>query len=331
MMRGLKRTGRKILQPFVDTLLVTSQTFPGLVKRALQDEQATHALAAEQIKHVIDRMPSVAARFYPYRENQPAWFIPKAPEPGELGPQDGLPIPPQDLWAGYGANAADYLSSGQAHYQHMLKVLAETGYSPQPGQRILDFGCAAGRMTRCWINTSVSLGQANPMEVWGSDLGAEHIQWCQQYLSPPLNFVTNTTFPHLPFEDHYFDLIYAGSVFTHIGDLEDSWLMELRRILHPGGRMFITVHDNHTIQIFLNSQPGDWLYGTLIRQQLLDLQEETNFVNNGFRMFMTSRDPGNTQVFHDREYLRARWGRFLQILVIVPEAYGYQTAVIMTK
>jgi len=43
--------------------------------------------------------------------------------------------------------------------------------------------------------------------------------WCQQRMSPLFKFATTTSFPHLPFEDGYFDFVYAGSVFTHITDL----------------------------------------------------------------------------------------------------------------
>ena len=42
-----------------------------------------------------------------------------------------------------------------------------------------------------------------------------------------------TAFPHLPFEDNTFTLIYAGSVFTHILQLMDAWVMEFPRILKP--------------------------------------------------------------------------------------------------
>ena len=48
-------------------------------------------------------------------------------------------------------------------------------------------------------------------------------------------------------------------------------------------------------------------------------------------MFMTSREPGNSQVFHDLDNLRKRWGQFLEILSVTPEGYGYQTAITLTN
>jgi ubiquinone/menaquinone biosynthesis C-methylase UbiE len=47
----------------------------------------------------------------------------------------------------------------------------------------------------------------------------------------------NTILPHLPFEDRSFDVVYAGSVFTHIDDLAQTWFLELRRVLHAGGML----------------------------------------------------------------------------------------------
>jgi ubiquinone/menaquinone biosynthesis C-methylase UbiE len=127
----------------------------------------------------------------------------------------------------------------------MKHILSQSGFLIQPSHRILDFGCGAGRMIR-WLGDSVE-----GCEVWGVDIQSEHIMWCQQHLSPPFKFATVTTAPHLPFEDRYFDLIYCGSVFSHIDDLADACLLELKRILQPGGRLYITVHEKHSLQQYL--------------------------------------------------------------------------------
>ena len=48
-------------------------------------------------------------------------------------------------------------------------------------------------------------------------------------------------------------------------------------------------------------------------------------------MFTVLRETGNAQVFHDQDFLREYWGQFLQLISIVPEAYGYQTAIVLGK
>ena len=269
--------------------------------------------------------PSFAACYLPYRPGESAWFIPRQLPEMALNQVDGLPMPPAELWAGYGHNQDEYVESGRIHFKGMQDVMAQLNVTFKLGSRILDFGCAAGRMIRCFKPV------AEQHEIWGVDLSAARILWCQQYLGEWFRFFTSTTFPHLPFEDNYFDFMYAGSVFTHIGDLEDAWLMELRRILKPGGLMYITVHDNTTIDLFLSSPPGHWLHDTPTRQQLLALDTKKHYTSQGYCAFMLSREPGNTQVFHDIDYLKHTWGRYLKIVGVYPEAYGYQTAVVLGK
>jgi SAM-dependent methyltransferase len=268
---------------------------------------------------------SIAGHFYPYFEAEPTRIIRDGGESLERGPDDGLPVPPRSLFVGYGDSPASYLASGRDHYQAMMTILTSSGLELTETDRILDFGCAAGRMLRCFKD------QAAVREIWGVDIRAEHILWCQQHLSPPFRFATTTTYPHLPFEDNSFGLIYAGSVFTHLGDLEDSWLLELRRILRPGGLLYATVHDNHAISVVLASPPGHWLHESVLHRHICELEAQYSFLATGFGMMSITIEPGNAQVFHDRDFLGRRWGQLLDILSFHDEAYAYQTAVLMRK
>ena len=89
------------------------------------------------------------------------------------------------------------------------QILRKAGNPAEDLLKVLDFGCAAGRLLRFYPNTP------GKSELWGVDINARYIGWCQNNLSPPFLFATITTAPHLPFEDNYFDLIYCGSVFAH--------------------------------------------------------------------------------------------------------------------
>jgi SAM-dependent methyltransferase len=102
--------------------------------------------------------------------------------------------------------------------------------------------------------------------------------------TPCRYFCTTTTAPHLPFEDGYFDLIYAGSVFTHIADLADAWFLELKRIVRPGGRLYITVHDKHTIDLALNHPDPPPFYDSL-----LPYYKKENIGELDFDMFTIKR------------------------------------------
>ena len=182
---------------------------------------------------------------WPHQPGSRCYMIPKTPErtPEKClhHESSSLPIPPKDLWLGYGQTAEEFLASGEENIRAMREMLERTGAPIESAGRIMEFGCATGRMIR-WLHDL-----SDSCEIWGTDISSGWITWCKQYLSPPFHFATTTTSPHLPFEDRYFGLIYAGSVFTHIDDLADAWFMELRRVLRPGGRLYITVHDQDTI------------------------------------------------------------------------------------
>ncbi|MGH7846169.1 MAG: class I SAM-dependent methyltransferase, partial [Candidatus Binatia bacterium] len=188
MFQRIKPVVKAMLRPFADALVVSSQALPGSI-----DDQITKSQAFMQ-------NPRIAAKFYPCEEDSKSYLTLEPEVRSETG---DLPVPPRELWEGYGSKVETYLASGRKDAQKMAEILAQAGFSFRPGNRILDFGCAAGRMIR-------HLGAISAKcEVWGVDVSAKHISWCRQNLSPPFHFVSSTTFPYLPFEDHYFDFIYA--------------------------------------------------------------------------------------------------------------------------
>lgn len=251
--------------------------------------------------------------FLPHRRSAYSYTIAKA-EPREPGNSE-LPTPPEHLWSGYALKIDDWLASGKEHVDKMRSVLADSGYTFDQGNRVLELGCAAGRMLR-WLGDV-----ADKCEIWGTDISGDHITWCKQQLSPPFHFFITTSAPHLPFEDGYFDLIYAGSVFTHIDDLADAWLLELRRVSKPGARLYLTIHDNHTIRVL---EEGKYDLGKTLACRK-DLYADGNFA-----MFTIGRF-ARSQVFYDTDYLAQRLSPFFDVLSVTPEAYGFQTAVLLQR
>jgi SAM-dependent methyltransferase len=226
-----------------------------------------------------------------------------------------LPVPPKEMWLGY-----HYLIDGKRDVETMLKIVGASDFALEQGHRILDLGCAAGRMIR----------QLQPLadtcEIWGTDINAEHILWCKRNLSPPFHFATTTKVPHLPFEDRSFHLIYCGSVFTHIDDLADAWLLELRRILHPDGRVYLTISDEHTLALFETDRYKSVRYPAWIKRQ--KVYQDTN---GSFDMFTVDRD-NNSQVYYNRDYfLRMARSMMFEVLSVTEEAYSFQTAVLLKR
>ena len=237
-----------------------------------------------------------------------------------------LPVPPIELWEGYTTDADKYLEGGRRDVETMLSIIAEVA-DPTGFSRILDFGCSAGRMLRWLVD-------GNDRELWGVDIKARFISWCQQHLSPPLLFATTTTAPHLPFEDGYFDLAYAGSVFTHIVDLPMTWLMELRRVLRPGGYGYVTVNDRHTLEVWGERDAGD--PSQLPMRQLYDFARVNGLFEKDFAYFSVDYAPGwegyqVPQVCYDIDYLVSSWQQVVEVVSTTEEAYALQTAVLFRK
>ena len=225
-----------------------------------------------------------------------------------------LPIPPKELWLGY-----NYVAQGNENLSKMLEIVYASDFAFKKGNRILDFGCGAGRMIRHLKDLSETC------EIWGTDISAEHIYWCKQNLSPPFNFATTTKIPHLPFEDRSFHFIYCGSVFTHIDDLADAWLLELHRILTPDGRLYLTIHDNHTIELL---EAG--VHSTSRLAKWIKSHETFQKSKSSFGMFSLGRD-NSSQVFYDVDYFAKTVRSMFDVISVTQEAYFHQTAFLLKR
>jgi ubiquinone/menaquinone biosynthesis C-methylase UbiE len=165
---------------------------------------------------------------------------------------------------------------------------------------------------------------AQRCEIWGADSSAPHIVWCKHHLSPPFHFATTTKVPHLPFPDGYFSFIYCGSLFTHIDDLADAWLLELRRVLRPGGRLYVTIHDEETIRLF---GTRGYRRAAVVRWITSRPTFETAS-GSDFGMFTIGRD-NQSQVFYRRSYFERMTRAAFETLSVTGEAYHYQTAFLL--
>ncbi len=145
-----------------------------------------------------------------------------------------LPYPPFEL-----ANRVIELPSddlaGYIHYEmqgrntkEQLVGMLPRGYSLK-GRSMLDFGCGAGRILRQFHD------EAAGARFVGCDIDRESIEWMNANLCPPLEAVRSEVDPPLPFDDGTFDFIWAISVFTHLTGNSAAWLLELHRLLKPGG------------------------------------------------------------------------------------------------
>jgi ubiquinone/menaquinone biosynthesis C-methylase UbiE len=282
--------------------------FPASVRRAI----AAHIRAVVQSDSAYIQSVESSRLYFQSHPGEDAYCI----KPNVPGGQ-GLRVPPEELWVGYGPDVQTYILGGRKDVADMARIVERGGVALIDANRVLEFGCAAGRMLRHVPEF------APKAELWGVDISARHVQWCVDNLMG-MHFATTTTIPHLPFEDRYFDFIFCGSVFTHVEDIQQSWLLELGRVLRPSGRLFITVHDEHTVKHFDASYRGHRTAQYMHQQSVYAANK------NDFNMIVVGRGPG-AQVFYNSHYLKAILPPSLRWVSHTPDAYGYQSAVLLEK
>jgi SAM-dependent methyltransferase len=142
----------------------------------------------------------------------------------------------------------DFGAVGEA-IVHYLQALADLKSS----DRVLDIGCGVGRVARVLARELQPPGSYD-----GFDIVPESVSWCQRHYRrtrAPFRFthadVRNTAYNpnglhdavdyEFPYASASFDLVIAISVFTHLLPASaDRYLSEARRVLAPGGRVFLT-------------------------------------------------------------------------------------------
>jgi len=288
-----------------------------------------------------DQLPRLAPElmqfgaYWPHDYKTECYSRPILPDHSSIDPASPLPVPPQEFWANYCTTAESFLASGQEDCEAMLRLLADHGAPVENAGRILELGCAGGRMLR-WLTHL-----APEVQLWGTDIWSSAILWCQDHLSPPCYFATNTTVPHLPFEDRSFGLVYCGSVFTHLDDLAETWFLELHRILRPGGRLYFSINDRNAVEIFdghASPEAYERYYERTGGKSQWDAFVVANTPRADYQRFrrgeaymVTMGRSMSAHVMWDAETLCRRLDYGYRTCTVTPAAYGHQTTVLLER
>jgi SAM-dependent methyltransferase len=235
---------------------------------------------------------------------------------------DGKPVPVESrVRLGYGNSAEEYLASGLRDVNRMQEVLQERGWELPSNATVLDFGCGGGRMLR-------HLPAVAPRGTyWGCDTEARAIAWAQIYLGEGFRLFTNLREPHLPFGDGTLDFVYAGSVFSHLNDMAEFWLLELRRVVNPtGGLLYLTFQDDSSLTYIRQQMtPGAKHY----YQKLFVENDAERLFTTDYKRVVIGRDKYSSQVFYKTAWLNALLRQFFSCVELVPNGYGWQTAAVL--
>jgi SAM-dependent methyltransferase len=132
-----------------------------------------------------------------------------------------------------GWNRDEFYATGVREVSASLALAERLGMLAS-GQRALDFGCAAGRLTRA-LAASFEL-------VTGVDIAPEMLAIAQQDnpVASKCEFVLNTKPDLTLFGDAEFDLVYSSIVLQHMPpELSREYLAEFARVLRPGGSLIV--------------------------------------------------------------------------------------------
>jgi SAM-dependent methyltransferase len=232
--------------------------------------------------------------------------------------KDNLPIPSnQDREGYYGERHLEYWLSGLYDY---LGTIGSLQNGSIKDRRLLDFGGATGRVSRHFYC------QGRCTDIFLCDVNINHVDWLVEHFPEDFKVFKNTALPNLPLPDASIDLAIAFSVFTHMDFYELAWLMELRRILRPGGILYVTVHNDDTWNIL----PSTWVYQVLMQSR----EFRTRYVPGSplterFAVRYSEEDAYNCNTFHPNTYIRRVWGRMFSVSEILPLRHSYQSGVVL--
>lgn len=231
-----------------------------------------------------------------------------------------LPLPPPDYRPGYAPDDdALYLRWGKSDHQQVCDMVKKhhQGYD---NLTILDFGCSSGRVLRHFLAEH----RAHGWKPIGIDIQAKLIEWTRRYFPKELTVLSGSAFPHLPFADNSIDVIFGISVFTHTKYLWDTWLMEFKRVLKPGGLVMQSVQCEAAWEFYHKNRHEKWVADGHPASMLREPHMTHDYLLYG--------DPSVSQTFYRKDVIIDFWGRYMEVVdFLPPPQFSYQNWIVLRK
>jgi len=138
-----------------------------------------------------------------------------------------------------------YFRAGQSALECIQKALDAASISPQRIKRVLDLPCGHGRVLR-YLKAALPTA-----EITACDLLRDGVDFCSSMLGATALYSCDEP-EDIPLEPGSFDLIWVGSLFTHLDSaLWPRFLAVFRNALCPGGVLVFTTHGRNAYQFLI--------------------------------------------------------------------------------
>jgi SAM-dependent methyltransferase len=202
------------------------------------------------------------------------------------------------------SDRASFVSIGADAARQLLDAAARHR-DPATFRDVLDFGCGCGRIARHLPGT---------MHMTGIDVDARSIAWCRKHLAG--DWLAIAPDPPTPLRPGTFDLVYAVSVFTHLGEeRQRAWVSELHRLLRDGGLLIVTTLGPELVW----SRPD------------LDATQRERLASHGFVFAAGAASFNEDSSFQSRSYLERDWTGFTLLEHTTHGLASYQDLSVFAK
>jgi hypothetical protein len=193
----------------------------------------------------------------------------------------------------------EYFESGKAHAKDIANFFQTFAQEMLVGEnvRICEWGCGPAKI----IRNLPSFLKSHNIRFYGTDYNRKTIAWCKSKI-PAVTFIDNNLQPPLPFDDNFFSIVFARSVFTHLSEqMHCAWIPELFRIVNKNGIILFTTNGPSFLKRLLPDERELFQNGKMVSKHV---------INEGKKYFAS---------FHPPKFVRESLLKGRKIIAYIPQ------------
>jgi SAM-dependent methyltransferase len=130
----------------------------------------------------------------------------------------------------------------QKRYENYWEILKFAPFKQSHKKKVLEIGLGVGNEADEFVK--------NKADYYGVDLTRSSVNFVRERLKKKYNYNTNKIIicdsKKTPFKNNFFEIIYSFGVIHHSKNTEEI-IQEIKRILKPGGKIFIMIYNRSSI------------------------------------------------------------------------------------